>query len=156
MKPKAALKRMSIVGDALNAAPTSKQPKSQSNWGRLTLLSPPERTRLVHPGASASQSWFRKYDSFGKVVEEGLCLGEDIPLFRWIYSYGTTGSIVQAVLLNGSHCLLEKRLYDDAGQLTRKIILAADGTAEQIDYKNNDKQNSNRGPGLRKDLPKAA
>lgn len=155
MKPKPALKRVAIPGDAPKAAPITKQQNSPSPRGRLTLLPPPETTRLVDPRISADtgsahQRWFRKYDSCGKVAEEGLYLGEDTPLFRWIYTYGTNGSKVQAVLLNASHCLLEKRFYDDAGQLTKKIVLAADGTAEQIDYE------PNGDPGLRTDLPKAA
>lgn len=161
MKPKAALTRVAIVGDAPKAPPITKQYNSPWPSGRLTLLPPPGTTQLVYPRVSPDtdsipQSWFRKHNSRGQVVEEGLCLGKDIPVFRWIYTYGITGARVQAVLLNAGHCLLEKRLYDDAGQLTRKIILAADGTAEQTDYKNDGKRNSNGGPGLRKDLPKAA
>ena len=161
MKPKPALKRAAIVSDAPKIAPISKQQKSPLRQGRLTLLPPPAMTPLVNPGASAStyrtpQSWFRKHNSRGQVIEEGLCLGKDIPVFRWIYTYSILGTRVRAVLLNASHCLLEKRFYDDAGHLTRKIILAADGTAERIDYRNVGKQNSNGRLGRRNDLPQAA
>src|ERR1700752_3733128 len=111
MKPKTALKRKAILNEATGVAPITSEPKPQYRRG-LALLPKPQTTTPGFPGVSvytnpSHQNWFRKYDVSGKVIEEGLCLGEDILLFRWIYTYSIAGNKVQAVLLNATHCLLE-------------------------------------------------
>jgi len=159
MKPKAALKRTPIVTDAASARVSMKQ-KSETPRGRLTLLPKLETNTPYHPWVGASlhyalQSWFRKYDVSGRVVEEGLYVDEE-PLFRWIYSYTASGKKAQAFLLDGGQRLLEKRFYDDAEQLTRKIVFAANGTREQIEYQSGTSQISHRRSGLLQGLVRAA
>jgi hypothetical protein len=145
MKPKAALKRTATMHRAPGVAPLHKQRESQSHRRGLALVPKPEEAGRENPGAAgysyrAPQSWFRKYDVRGRVIEEGLCLVEDTPLFRWIYSYSAEGRKMQAVLFNASQRLLEKRVYDETEQLTRKIIFAGDGSEERIDYEYNGEQ----------------
>ena len=139
MKPKAVLKRTAITRAIPRKAPLTEPRNSQWHKRGLSLVPRLEEANRANPGAVAytnafPHSWFRKYDTSGKLIEEGLCLVEGVPLFRWIYSYSAMGSRAQAVLLNASHCLLEKRLYDETENLTRRIIFAGDGTKEEMDY----------------------
>jgi hypothetical protein len=147
MKPKAALKRSAIVGEATALATSSEQQKSQPRRGVLSSVPEPMEASRESSGAvayaSAPQSWFRKYDVSGKVIEEGLCFSRDVPLFHWTYRYSAKGQRIDAFLFNASQRLLERRVYNDKEQLTRKIIFAADGAEEQIDYEYNGEPNRN-------------
>ena len=148
---KAKLKRINR-----QAGPAATSPESppvgiaviQGSQRTLSLVAGSTVQTAVHrkPNAyvepqSATTNWFRKYDTQGNVIEEGLYWAEGLPLFRWTYVYNDRGTKMQADLLDANQSLLGRCLYDLNQKLVKKLTYAAGHCNGEIEYEYDDAMN---------------
>lgn len=66
------------------------------------------------------QTWVRRYDPRGNIIEESLFHSDRSLLFRWVYLYNANSMRIEGNLHAGNGTLLAKCFYDQDGNVIER------------------------------------
>jgi hypothetical protein len=144
MRPKAALARErnndhAYIVPSQRGYPVTMPHRRAEGAHEISLLTSCADDKLRYSAEAAFEAQppayngFRKYDSKGNVIEEGLYRFDDL-VYRWLYDYNVKGKKAQANLYNAGGFLLVRCLYDDEEKLVKRFTYKDGACNREIEY----------------------